>query len=89
MYYVPDNTVRCGMYDCPVCGNRFLDTRIAPKIPCIYCDEEPDMEVGPDDEMPDAAGCAVLMSVIEGAEEVEQVDALLSLATTGGDYNWI
>ena len=26
---------------------------------------------------------------IEGEEEVEQMDALLSLAVTGGDFNWI
>lgn len=89
MYYVPDNTTRCGLYDCPECGNRFLDVKIAPKIPCIYCSEEPDMELGPDDEMPNAGGEAILLDVIESAEEVEKTDALLSLAMTGGDYSWI
>ena len=47
------------------------------------------MELGPDDEMPDAGGEAILLEVIEGAEEVEKTDALLSLAMTGGDYSWI
>ena len=32
---------------------------------------------------------AKLMRIVEGAEEVEKMDALLSLAITGGDYNWI
>ena len=30
-----------------------------------------------------------LKEKIEGEEEVEQMDALLSLAVTGGDFNWI
>jgi hypothetical protein len=48
------------------------------------------MEIGPDDEMPEAREDAVLLEVIEGAEEVEQMDALLSLAITGGDPDsWI
>ena len=32
---------------------------------------------------------AKLMRIVEDAEEVEKMDALLSLAITGGDYNWI
>ena len=32
---------------------------------------------------------AKLMRIVVGAEEVEKMDALLSLAITGGDYNWI
>jgi hypothetical protein len=32
---------------------------------------------------------AELIKKIEGEEEVEKMDALLSLAVTGGDYNWI
>ncbi len=32
---------------------------------------------------------AKLTRIVEGAEEVEKMDALLSLAITGGDYNWI
>ena len=30
-----------------------------------------------------------LLQKIEGEEEVEKMDALLSLAITGGDCNWI
>ena len=47
------------------------------------------MEVGPDDEIPVAQENAILLQVVEGAEEVEKMDTLLSLAVTGGDYEWI
>ena len=30
-----------------------------------------------------------LVEKITGEEEVEKMDSLLSLAITGGDYNWI
>ena len=60
-----------------------------PQLVCPYCGEEPDMEVGPDEEMPVAAESAKLIQVVKGAEEVERMDTLLSLAVTGGDYAWI
>lgn len=88
MYYVPDGTDKCGFYECSCCGNRFLDIRIAPTLVCPYCGEEPDMELGPDDEMPDTAESAKLIKMLEG-EEIEEYDTLLSLAITGGDFNWI
>ena len=47
-----------------------------------------DLEIGPDDEMPEVKEAAVLLEVIEG-EDVEKMDGLLSLAATGGDYGWI
>ncbi len=89
MYYVPDGTMMCGFYECEACGERFLDLKIAPKLVCPYCGEEPDMEIGPDEEMPVATETAKLLQVVEGEEEVEKMDALLSLAITGGDYNWL
>lgn len=88
MYYVPDGTERCGFFECSDCGNRFLDIRIAPSIVCPYCGEEPDMEIGPDEEMPEVKESARLLQMLEG-EDIEKYDALLSLAITGGDYNWI
>lgn len=88
MYFVPDETERCGYYECESCGTRFLDVRIAPRIVCPYCGEEPDMEVGPDDPMPETREDAVLVRVVEG-EDVEMYDKLLSLAVTGGDFSWI
>ena len=83
MYYVPDGTEVCGFYECEECGNRFLSLKIGPKLVCPYCGEEPDMEIGPDEEMPVAKETAKL------PENVERMDALLSLAVTGGDYEWI
>lgn len=89
MYYVPDGTKRCGYYECKECGSRFLSLKIGPQMVCPDCGEEPDMEIGPDEEMAQAVETAKLVQVIEGEEEVEKMDGLLSLAITGGDYNWI
>ena len=89
MFYVPDGTEQCGYYECKECGNRFLDVRIAPSLVCPYCGEAPDMEIGPDEEMPTIVESAKLIEMIRGAEEVEKMDTLLSLAITGGDYTWI
>ena len=88
MYFVPDGTERCGYYECEDCGTRFLDTKIGPSMICPYCGEQPDMEIGPDEEMPQIVEHAKLIKMLQG-EEVEQFDSLLSLAITGGDFNWI
>ena len=88
MFYVPDGTERCGFYECAECGNRFLDLKIGPAIVCPYCGEEPNMEIGPDEEMPKIVENAKLIQMLEG-EDVEKYDTLLSLALTGGDYSWI
>lgn len=88
MFFVPDGTQMCGFYECEECGSRFLSLMIGPRIVCPYCGEAPDMEIGPDEEMPDAQEMAVLISVVQG-EEVEKMDTLLSLAMTGGNYSWI
>lgn len=89
MYYVPDGTTRCGYYECKECNTKFLHIKIVPAFACPYCSKEPDMEIGPDEEMPEASAMATLIDIIEGEEAVEQYDALLSLAVTGGDFNWI
>lgn len=88
MYYVPDGTQVAGFYECKACGTRFLDVKIVPKMVCPYCGKEADMEIGPDEEMPEVAEDAVLLETVEG-ENVEKYDTLLSLAVTGGDYSWI
>lgn len=88
MYYVPDGTMLCGYYECRECGERFLNLKVVPSMVCPYCGEEVDMELGPDEEMPEIKEDAKLLKVIEG-EEVEKIDMLLSLARTGGDFNWI
>ena len=53
------------------------------------CEAEIDYEIGPDESLEDLLETAELKEKIEGEEEVEQMDALLSLAVTGGDFNWI
>ena len=78
MYYVPDGTKTCGYYECKKCGNRFLSLQTMEKIPCPDCEAEIDV-----------LDTAVLLQKIEGEEEVEKMDALLSLAITGGDFDWI
>lgn len=88
MYYVPDGTMIAGFYECEDCQNRFLSQQVVPRMVCPYCGETPDMEIGPDDEMPTEVEAAKLMEVVEG-EDVEKYDMLLSLAITGGDYEWL
>lgn len=90
MYYVEDGTKECGLYECEKCGTRFLSVQHAPTIACPYCGEETiDMELGPDEEMPQNVETARLQEWIEGEENVERYDTLLSLAVTGGNYDWI
>lgn len=88
MYFVPDGTQVCGFYECEDCGMRYLSLTIAPVMICPYCGEEVDMEIGPDDEMPEASEKARLLKVVEG-DDVEKMDGLLSLAITGGDCDWL
>ena len=88
MYFVPDGTERCGFYECEDCGTRFLSVQTGPWMICPYCGEEADLEIGPDEKMPEVREAAVLLQVIEG-DDVEKMDTLLSLAVTGGDYGWI
>ena len=89
MYYVPDGTKRCGYYECVSCQERFLDERTDEQIACPYCGEVRDMELGPGEAMPEVKTDAHLRQIIEGEEEVKKYDTLLSLAVTGGDYQWI
>ena len=84
MYYVPDGTKECGYYECRKCGNRFLSLQTMKHIPCPDCEQEIDYE-----SLEDVLDTAELLQKIEGEEEVEKMDALLSLAITGGDCNWI
>lgn len=88
MYYVPDDTTKCGYYKCKKCGDKFLDLKTEKVIICPSCEMEIDSEIGPDEEMPVNEPTAELIKVVEG-EEVEKMDQLLSLAITGGDFNWI
>ena len=59
------------------------------KIACPDGESEIDYEIGPDESMENVIDTAELMEKIEGEEEVEKMDTLLSLAITGGDESWI
>ena len=89
MYYLPDETQRCGFYECEKCGNRFLSLQTMDKIPCPDCEGDIDYEIGPDESLEDILDTAKLRKIIEGTEEVEKYDMLLSLAVTGGNEEWI
>ena len=66
-----------------------MDIKIGPSLVCPFCGEQPDMEIGPDEEMPVIKEDAKLVKMLQGTEGIAQYDQLLSLAVTGGDYNWI
>ncbi|MFR1578739.1 MAG: hypothetical protein ACLSUO_06750, partial [Lachnospiraceae bacterium] len=53
-----------------------------------YCEQDADMEIGPDESMEELTDTAELQEIVEG-ENVEKMDRLLSLAITGGDYEWL
>ena len=88
MYYVPDGTTKCGYYECETCKEKFLSLQTMASIDCPYCEADHDMEMGPDDDMRNVSDSAKLIQVLEG-EDVEKMDTLLSLAITGGNYDWI
>ena len=88
MYFVPDGTRLCGFYECEDCLNRFLSVTVMPCMVCPCCGKAVDMEIGPDEEMPQIVESAKLIKVVEG-DEVEMMDTLLSLAITGGNYEWL
>lgn len=89
MYYIPDGTKRCGYYQCEKCGLRFLSLKTDDTEECLDCSEEFDPEIGPDEEQASIERTAKLIQVLEDEEEIQKMDMLLSLAITGGDYNWI
>ena len=88
MFYVPDGTTKCGYYECTECGDRFLSLYTVPKMVCPSCGECMDFEIGPDEELPEELETAKLLQIVEG-EDVERMDTLLSLAISGGDYEWL
>ena len=88
MYYVPDGTTKCGFYECKSCKSRFFSLHTMKKIPSPDCEQDADMEIGPDESMEELTDTAELQEIVEG-ENVEKMDRLLSLAITGGDYEWL
>ena len=68
---------------------QMMDYSREKQIPCPDCAAEIDYEIGPDETMEEVVDTVILLEKVEGEEEVIRMDALLSLAVTGGDYNWI
>lgn len=48
------------------------------KNPCPYCEQDADMEIGPDESMEELTDTAELQEIVEG-ENVEKMDRLLAL----------
>lgn len=88
MYFLEDETEKCGFYECRKCSYRFLSTYTAAKAPCPLCEQDIDYEIGPDESLEDLLETADLIEIIEGKEEVERMDTLLSVAYAE-DESWI
>lgn len=88
MYFLDDGTNKCGFYECRKCNYRFLSLYTVKKAPCPLCEQDIDYEIGPDESLEDLLETADLIDVIEGEEDVERMDALLSVAYTD-DESWI
>ena len=88
MYFVPDNTDKCGLYMCKLCENKFLSLDVNETTDCPYCSEDVCYEIGPDETLEDNTNTATLVKALEG-EDVEKYDSFVSLAITGGNYEWI
>lgn len=89
MYFVEDGTTRCGYYQCKNCDYRFLSEETEPHIPCPLCESEIDCEIGPDESLEEVLNTATLIEIVEGADEVYQLDKLLSVAFDESDDNWL
>lgn len=87
MYFVPDGTKICGLYECTNCYMRFLSLEMVPKLVCPNCEGELDMELGPDEEMPTEPETAKLIKIVD--EDIELIDGLLSLAHNEEDESWL
>lgn len=88
MYFVPDDTEKAGFYTCRKCDYRFLSMQTMKKIPCPLCEQDIDYEIGPDENLEDYLDTADLNEVVEGKENVERMDILLSAAFTD-DESWV
>ena len=88
MYFLDDGTKKCGFYECKKCDYRFLSVYTTKKAPCPLCEQDIDYEIGPDESLEDLLETADLIDVIEGKEDVERMDTLLSVAFSEDD-SWI
>lgn len=78
MYFVSDDAERVGFYECKECGYRFLSESTEPRIECPNCSNDIDYELGPDESIEDYINSAYLIEIIEGNENIQRYDSLLS-----------
>ena len=88
MYFLDNGTTKCGFYECRKCNYRFLSIATTKKTSCPLCEQDIDYEIGPDESLEDLLETADLIDIIEGAEDVERMDILLSAAFSD-DESWI
>ena len=88
MFFVDDDTDKCGFYECRKCNYRFLSKLTDAKIACPLCEQDIDYEIGPGESLEDLLETADLIDVIEGKEDVYRMDTLLS-AAYAEDESWI
>ncbi len=70
MFFVDDNTAKCGFYECRKCNYRFLSVSTQKKTACPLCEQDINYEIGPDESLEDLLETADLIDVIEGEDNV-------------------
>ncbi len=88
MYFFDEEVDKCGFYECRECNYRFLSKVMDKRTACPLCEQNISYEIGPDESLEDLLETADLIDVIEGKENVERMDALLSVAFSEDD-SWI
>lgn len=90
MHFVPKGTTRCGLYECQQnkCWSRFLDVRVRDALPCPFCGRVIDMEIGPDEELPEVGLTAKLIRVLEDEKDIAGWDRMLG-GSIDDDESWI
>jgi len=89
MYFLPDGTKRCGLYECRLCSARSLSVNTVPSMFCTFCAGEVDMEVGPDECVEQIPDSAKLIRIVEDEEEIRLLDGLLGLTVYDDDESWL
>jgi len=89
MYFLPDGTKRCGLYECEICKTRLLSVNIAPSMFCSFCDGETDIELGPDECPKQLSDSAKLLKIVEDEEEIVILDGMLGLSVYDDDDSWL
>jgi hypothetical protein len=89
MYFLPDGTKRCGLYECELCSARLLSVNVVPAMFCTFCAGEVENEVGPDEYVEQVPDSAKLIKIVEDEEEIILLDGMLGLAVYDDDESWL